>query len=208
MDPAARRTGADGGAAYCAYSTNYLVDLDNAVIVDIEPTAPIRPAEARAARDMIDRVKARFGIKPGKLVGDIVYGSAEMLGWLVEDRKIAPHIPVWDKSKRTDGTFSREEFAYDATADRYTCLAGNTLETSRRKFSKPRPTNVSKTDAYMTSFRQKRKVEMLFAHLKRYIGLRMIRLRGPKGATEQFQLAATAQNLRKLAKLVPQPDPA
>lgn len=61
---------------------------------------------------------------------------------------------------------------------------------------------IRKTDAYVTSFIQRRKVEMLFAHLKRYIGLRMMRLRGPKGATEQFQLAATAQNLRKLAKLV------
>ncbi|WP_286132772.1 transposase, partial [Labrenzia sp. DG1229] len=47
--------------------------------------------------------------------------------------------------------------------------------------------------------------EMLFAHLKRYIGVSTMRLRGPKGATEQFQLAATAQNLRKLAKMVPQP---
>jgi transposase len=85
-DPAARWTGADGGAADFAYSTNYMVDLDNAVIVDVDPTAPIRPAEARAARDMIDRVHERFGIKPGKLVGDTGYGSAEMLGWLVEDR--------------------------------------------------------------------------------------------------------------------------
>jgi len=255
VDPAARWTGADGGAAYFAYSTNYLVDLDHAVIVDVEPTAPIRPAEARAARDMIDRVHDRFGIKPDKLVGDTGYGSAEMLGWLVEDRKIAPHIPVWEKSKRTDGTFSREDFAYDAVADNYTCPAGNALEKSRRRFSKPRSTNVSsdgliryrarkqdcdacvfkarccptqpagkvlrsvheaardvardirKTDAYMTSFMQRRKVEMLFAHLKRYIGLRMMRLRGPKGATEQFQLAATAQNLRKLAKLVPETVP-
>ncbi len=251
LDPAARWTGADGGAAYFTYSTNYLVDLDHAVIVDVEPTAPIRPAEARAARDMIDRVHDRFGIKPDKLVGDTGYGSAEMLGWLVEDRKIAPHIPVWDKSKRTDGTFSREDFAYDAVADNYTCPAGNALEKSRRRFSKPRSTNVSsdgliryrarkqdcdacvfkarccptqparkvlrsvheaardirKTDAYMTSFMQRRKVEMLFAHLKRYIGLRMMRLRGPKGATEQFQLAATAQNLRKLAKLVPETVP-
>jgi transposase len=256
VDPAARWTGADGGAAYFAYSTNYLVDLENAVIVDVEPTAPIRPAEARAAREMIDRVQQRFGIKPGKLVGDTGYGSAEMLGWLVDERKIAPHIPVWDKSKRTDVTFSRDGFVYDTTTDRYTCPAGNTLETSRRKFSKPRATNVSKdgliryrarmqdydtchlkaqccptqparevlrsvheaardiardirkTDAYMTSFMQRLKVEMLFAHLKRYIGLRMMRLRGPKGATEQFQIAATAQNLRKLAKLAPGSAPA
>ena len=63
--------------------------------------------------------------------------------------------------------------------------------------------DIRKTDAYMTSFIQRRKVEMLFAHLKRYVGLRMMRLRGPKGATEQFQLAATAQNLRKLAKMLP-----
>ncbi len=93
---------------------------------------------------MIDRVHERFGIKPDKLVGDTGYGSAEMLGWLVEDRKIAPHIPVWDKSKRTDGTFSREDFAYDPAADSYTCPDGNTLQTYRRKFSKPRSTNVSK----------------------------------------------------------------
>ena len=144
VDPAARWTGADSGTAYFAYSTNYLVDLDNAVIVDVQPAAPIRPAEARAARDMIDRVEARFGIKPGRLVGDTGCGSAEMPGWLVENRKIAPHIPVRDKSKRTDGTFSREDFACDATADRYDCPAGNTLETSRREFSKPRPTNVGK----------------------------------------------------------------
>ena len=67
--------------------------------------------------------------------------------------------------------------------------------------------DIRKTDAYMTSFIQRRKVEMLFAHLKRYIGVPMMRLRGPNGAYEQFQLAATAQNLRKLAKLVPQPEP-
>jgi len=59
----------------------------------------------------------------------------------------------------------------------------------------------------MTSFIQRRKVEMLFAYLKRYIGVPMMRFREPKGAYEQFQLAATAQNLRKLAKLIPQPEP-
>ncbi len=253
VDPAARWTGADGGAAFFAYSTNYMVDLDNAVIVDVEPSVPIRTAEAFAARRMIDRITDRFGMTPDKLVGDTGYGSAEMLGWLVEERGIAPHIPVWDKSKRTDGTFSREDFVYDPATDSYTCLGNKELRTYRRNFSKPRKPNggkdgfiryraskhdcdacplkpqccpgdpgrrvmrsvheaardvardIRKTDAYMTSFIQRRKVEMLFAHLKRYIGVPMMRLRGPKGAYEQFQLAATAQNLRKLAKLVPQP---
>lgn len=143
-DPAARWTGADGGAAYFAYSTNYMVDLDNAVIVDVEPTAPIRPAEARAAREMIDRVHDRFGMKPDKLVGDTGYGSAEMLGWLVEERQIEPHIPLWDKSKRTDGTFSREDFVCDPATDSYTCPTGKALQTYRRNFSKPRKPNGSK----------------------------------------------------------------
>ena len=255
VDPAARWTGADGGAAFFAYSTNYMVDLDNAVIVDVEPSVPIRTAEAFAARRMIDRITDPFDMTPDKLVGDTGYGSAEMLGWLVEERGIAPHIPVWDKSKRTDGTFSREDFVYDPATDSYTCPGGKVLQTYRRNFSTPRKANggkdgfiryraskhdcdiyplkpqccpkdkgrrlmrsvheaardvardIRKTDAYMTSFIQRRKVEMLFAHLKRYIGVRMMRLRGPKGAYEQFQLAATAQNLRKLAKLVPTPAP-
>lgn len=253
VDPGARWTGADGGAAYFAYSANYMVDLDNAVVVDVEPTVPIRPAETLAARRMIDRIHDRFGLFPTKLVGDTGYGSAEMLGWLVEERGIEPHIPVWDKSKRDDGTFSREDFTYDKETDKYSCPGGHTLQRYRRNFTNPRPPKVSKdgtikyraakqncsqcslktrccpnqparaitrsvheeardvarairdTDAYMTSFIQRRKVEMLFAHLKRYIGVSMMRLRGPKGATEQFQLAATAQNLRKLAKIVPQP---
>jgi hypothetical protein len=63
--------------------------------------------------------------------------------------------------------------------------------------------DIRKTDAYMTSLIQRRKVEMLFAHLKRYVGLNKMRLRRSKRATEPFQLAATAQNHRKHAKLVP-----
>lgn len=124
VDPAARWTGADGGAAFFAYSTNYMVNLDNAVIVDVEPSVPIRTAEAFAARRMIDRITDRFDMTPDKLVGDTGYGSAEMLGWLVEERGIAPHIPVWDKSKRTDGIFSREDFVYDPATDSYACPAG------------------------------------------------------------------------------------
>lgn len=67
--------------------------------------------------------------------------------------------------------------------------------------------DIRKTDAYMTSFIRRRKVVMLSAHLKRYIGVPIMLLGGPKGAYEQFRLAATAQNLRKRVKLVPQPEP-
>ena len=63
--------------------------------------------------------------------------------------------------------------------------------------------DIAKTDAYVTSRRQRKKVEMLFAHLKRILRLDRLRLRGPNGARDEFLLAATAQNLRKLAKLIP-----
>jgi Transposase DDE domain len=63
-------------------------------------------------------------------------------------------------------------------------------------------------DAYVTSRRERKKVEMLFAHLKRILKLDRLRLRGPCGARDEFHLAATAQNLRKLAKLIPPAAPA
>lgn len=68
--------------------------------------------------------------------------------------------------------------------------------------------DIAKTDAYVASRRQRKKVEMLFAHLKRILKLDRLRLRGPNGARDEFHLAATAQNLRKLAKLIRQTAPA
>ena len=65
--------------------------------------------------------------------------------------------------------------------------------------------DISTSDAFVISLRQRKKVEMLFAHLKRILKLDRLRLRGPNGAKDEFLLAATAQNLRKLAKLVPNP---
>ena len=102
-DPAARFTGANGDRAFFAYSTNYLVDLKKAVIVGVETTAPIRQAEVGAVRDMLIRVAERFGLNPDRLAADTAYGSADMLGWLVKEQEIEPHIPVFDKSERKDG---------------------------------------------------------------------------------------------------------
>jgi hypothetical protein len=92
----------------------------------LRPTA-IRQAEVGAAKTMIERTEERFNIKPERLAADTAYGSAPTLHWLVDDKQIAPHIPVIDKSKRTDGTFSREEFTFDKERDIYTCPAGKTL---------------------------------------------------------------------------------
>src|SRR5262244_2723157 len=249
-DPATRWTAAHRGPAFFAYSANYLVDADNAIIVDVEATTAIRQAEILAAKRMIERSLERFELYPERLIGDTAYGSAEMLDWLVQERGIEPHIPVFDKSQRTDGTFSRDDFTYDHATDTYRCLAGKTLQHYRRRFAMPRtgimkdnsmryrdcqacplkprccpraPARkisrsiyegardlaraIAKTEAYQTSRRQRKRVEMLFAHLKRILKLDRLRLRGPNGARDEFHLAATAQNLRKLATLVPAAPP-
>ncbi|MDB5480859.1 MAG: Transposase domain protein [Caulobacteraceae bacterium] len=254
-DPASRWTGANKGPAFFAYSTNYLIDLDYAVIVDVEASTAVRPAEITAAKTMIERVAERHDLWPERLAGDSAYGSAEMLDWLVHDQGIEPHIPVIDKSQREDGTFSRSDFSYDHAGDFYRCPGGKILKRRRRAFSNPRgdataddtyryraskadcdacslksrccpraparkvlrsihegardfARDIAKTDAYVTSRRQRKKIEMLFAHLKRILKLDRLRLRGPCGARDEFLLAATAQNLRKLAKLLPAPTPA
>jgi hypothetical protein len=63
------------------------------------------------------------------------------------------------------------------------------------------------TPAFDQSRRERKKVEMVFAHLKRIFGLGRLRLRGPRGAQDEFLLAATAQNLKKLARNITRPPP-
>jgi transposase len=129
-DPAARWTGAHGGQAFFAYSTNYLVDIENAIIVDVEATTAIRQAEVLAAKRMIERSMERFDLYPARLMGDSAYGSAEMIGWLVYEHGIEPHVTVFDKSGRQDGTFSRDDFNYDHASDVYVCPGGKLLTTT------------------------------------------------------------------------------
>jgi transposase len=243
-DPAAQWTGALRGPAFFAYADNYLVDTANAIIVDVEASRAIRQAEVGAARAMIDRVADRFGLHPKRLAGDSAYGAAPMLAWLVKERGISPHIPVFDKSCRDDGSLSRADFTYDAERNLYVCPQGKLLRTTGRAHDgrtvlyrsqktecdpcslKPRccprtphrkiPRDINEdardvvrslygTPAFEQSRRDRKRVEMLFAHLKRILQLGRLRLRGPCGAQDEFLLAATAQNLRKLAKLRPEP---
>src|SRR4051812_32121486 len=79
-----------------------------------------------------ERTEERFGLKPERLAADTAYGSAANLDWLVNEKQIAPHIPVIDKSKREDGTFSREDFTFDKAQDVYICPAGEVLRTTGR----------------------------------------------------------------------------
>ncbi len=193
----------------------------------------------------------RFGLKPRSLAADSAYGSAENLACLVKQRGIAPHIPVFDKSNRTDGTFSRSDFVFDRRARslhlpgrastwcssiaptrrrapaspmkgrgiyraskrdcdavRLSHAAARTRRPARSRATSTRtpatwPERLPAHQTYERSRHRRKKVEMLFAHLKRILRLGRLRLRGPCGARDEFLLAATAQNLRKLAKLRP-----
>ena len=246
-DPAAQWTGAMRGPAFFAYADNYLVDVKVGIIMDVKASRAIRQAEVGAAKAMIERTEQRFEIKPIYLAADTAYGSADALNWIVNEKKIAPHIPVIDKSKREDGTFSREDFRFDQERNIYLCPAGKVLTTTghigpdhalrylaslsdcRTCVLKPkccpnmparrivRDVNedardiaraLAKTKAFERSRRHRKSVEMLFAHLKRILRLGRLRLRGPCGAQDEFTLAAIAQNLRRLAKLVARPPPA
>lgn len=113
------------------YSLNYLIDLANAIIVDVEATPTRISKEVDATETMLERTVERFALAPDYLAADVAYGNGAMLGWLVE-RGIDPHIPVWDKSKRDDGTFSRDDFVYDKERDLYRCPGDKTLKTTGR----------------------------------------------------------------------------
>src|SRR5262245_9894447 len=129
-DPAAQWTGAMRGPAFFAYANNYLIDVKFGVIVDVEASRAIRQAEVGAAKTMIERTEERFGLKPERLAADTAYGSAATLDWIVNDKKITPHIPVIDKSKREDGSLSRDDFIWDKKNNVYICPAGKTLTTT------------------------------------------------------------------------------
>jgi transposase len=246
-DPAARWTAAPGCPAFYAYSTNYLVDVKLGVIVDVEATAAHRTEETEATKTMIERVEKRHDLKPQRLIGDTAYGTGPMLEWMVEDKDIEPHVPVWEKFRRTDGTFLVSDFKWDEQANEYRCPRGEPLRSDWRAFRNPRThithadtivyrstqlacrtcplkprccpntparhiarslyeksrnvaRKVAATADYKQSRKDRKKVEVLFAHLKRILKLDRLRLRGRRGARDEFLLAATAQNLRRMAK--------
>ena len=66
---------------------------------------------------------------------------------------------------------------------------------------------LAKTEAFERSCRDRKRIDMLFAHLKRILRLDRLRLCGPRGAQFEFTLASIAQNLRRLAKLMARPPP-
>lgn len=248
-DPQAGWTSATGGPAFFAYSTNYLIDIGAGIILGVDASRPNVAAEAKAARGMLVHTESRFGLRPQTLIGDTGYGSAEMLGWVVDEHGITPHIPVHDKTQGKAGRYGVADFVWESDAQRYLCPAGKELKAGRRP-RKNNPAGVTKantiiyrattddcrscalkeqccpkepsrkihrhvcedardvarslvnTDAYAQSRKDRKKVEVLFGHLKQILRFDRLRLRGPNGARDEFTLAATAQNLRRLTKLL------
>jgi transposase len=238
-DPQATWVARPGMDPFFAYDANYLIDNKAGIIIDADGTRANRVVEISVTRTMIERVARRFGLQPQRLAGDTVYGAVSLLKWLV-DRQITPHIPVWDKSARSDGTFSRADFVFDQERNVYVCPGGALLTSTgnidqghivyyranKKDCSacslKPRCTTaavrkvtrdlnedvrdsvraLANTDAFQQSRRERKKVEMRFAHMKRILRLDRLRLRGLSGARDEVLLTATAQNLRRLVKLL------
>ena len=111
------------------YDANYLIDNKLGVIVDCEGSRANRIDENRVCVSMVERVRDRFDLTPQRLCADTAYGSGKTLKALM-DCGIEPHVPVIDKSKRSDGTFSRSDFEYDSERDVYTCPGGKVLRTT------------------------------------------------------------------------------
>jgi transposase len=238
-DPQAAWVTRPGVDPHFAYDANYLIDNKFGIIIDAEGTRANRIEEIAVTQTMVDRVERRFGLRPQRLAGDTVYGVGRLLKWLI-DRTITPHVPVWDKSARPDGKFSRADFVFDRERNVYVCPAGKLLTHSgvidqgrilpyrasaydcARCALKPRCTTanarkvsrdidedvrdhvraLADTEAFQHSRRERKKVEMRFAHMKRILKLDRLRLRGLSGARDEVLLTATAQNLRRLAKLL------
>jgi transposase len=244
-DPQAAWVARKNTDPFFAYDANYLIDNKAGIIVDAEGTRANRIVEIAITRTMLDRVGRRFQLRPQRLAADTAYGAVRLLKWLV-DRRIAPHIPVWDKSARSDGTLSRADFIFDRERNVYICPGGKLLHTTgtvidghtlRYRAAKrdcntcalklrcspntpsrwiPRDVHedardvtraLTKTEAYEQSRRERKKVEMRFAHMKRIFKLDRLRLRGLSGAKDEVLLTATAQNLRRLVKLICPPPP-
>ena len=243
-DPQASWVTRPGMNPFFAYDANYLIDNKAGIIIDAEGTCANRTVEIAVTQTMMDRVIRRFDLRPQRLAGDTAYGAVRLLKWLV-DRNIAPHIPVWDKSARPDGTFSRADFVFNQERNIYVCPGGAELTSTGnidqghivhyraskndcstcslkskcttaavRKVTRDLDEDVrdrvralANTQAFEQSHRERKKVEMRFAHMKRILRLDRFRLRGLSGVRDEVLLTATAQNLRRLVKLLSRAPP-
>ena len=128
-DPCSAWTAKANKRVQFGYGLNYLIDIENAVIVDVEATPARTYDEVAATKTMIERTEERLGLKPKRLAADTAYGTGKFLGWLSAPASRRT-FPVWDKSQREDGTFSRADFTFDQERNVYVCPAGKLLTTT------------------------------------------------------------------------------
>src|SRR5437773_9979786 len=131
VDPCSAWTAKANKRVQFGYGLNYLIDIENAVIVDVEATPARTYDEVAATKMMLTRTEERLGLKPHRLAADTAYGTGKFLGWLI-GKGITPHIPVWDMSAREDGTFSRADFTFDKERNVYICPEGKLLTSTGR----------------------------------------------------------------------------
>ncbi len=117
-DPSSAWTAKANKRVQFGYGLNYLIDIENAVIIDVEATPARTYDEVAATKTMIERTERQLDLKPNRLVADTAYGTGKFLGWLV-DTGITPHIPVWEKDKRENGAYSRSDFTFDKDKNEY-----------------------------------------------------------------------------------------
>jgi transposase len=129
VDPCSAWTAKANKRVQFGYGLNYLIDIEYAVIVDVEATPARTYDEVAATKTMIERTEQTLGLKPDRLAADTAYGTGKFLGWLV-GTGITPQIPVWDKSNREDGTFSRSDFSFERERNVYICPADKLLRTT------------------------------------------------------------------------------
>ena len=130
-DPCSAWTAKANKRVQFGYGLNYLIDIENAVIVDVEATPARTYDEVKATKTMIERTEQRFDLKPKRLAADTAYGTDKFLGWLV-GAGITPHIPVREMGSRSDCTFSRGDFTFDKQRNEYRCPNGNAPRTTGR----------------------------------------------------------------------------
>jgi Transposase DDE domain len=123
VDPCSAWTAKANKRVQFGYGLNYLIDIEYAVIVDVEATPARTYDEVAATKTMIKRTDERLGLKPERLAADTAYGTGKFLHWVIGSG-ITPHIPVWDMSKREEGILSRLHW-------RRTALRGSDLSRSR-----------------------------------------------------------------------------
>jgi Transposase DDE domain len=129
VDPCSAWTAKANKRVQFGYGLNYLIDIEYAIVVDVEATPARTYDEVAATKTMIERTEETLGLKPDRLVADTAYGTGRFLGWLV-GTGITPHIPVWEKSDREDGTLSRCDFRFDRERNVYICPADKLLKTT------------------------------------------------------------------------------